>query len=446
MAKLAKLDPANLMIQNAILDLLDNPYEKERVAAQQNPYEDPKRLNDVIGVLERLASAAVAGDKDNAGGEKVERVATTERLRQQLLQALIRTKRFPAARKVALDILAANGLDGLGAMDFLHYYVETDRRDRKADEFLSQILLAPPVVTELEPLLKEDVIGQALLALSRIKLALQAGELKTASALLFEAFKAFESTWVTNRGETTQLRFYLFLYAARIYERENLWDKAQQAYRTGITLASKYNPDRIDIYQDLESALEEDEYGRQNIKYLQQLQAIQRDVGAELLAPTNDPEEIRAGIANLVELLRASSPSPLDTFILFQIGRTLGRSKMPAAGIHYLDRALQANPPVGLRVAILWEKTSVLHEAEEFWGEQNILLSLLRLPVTAAQKEAAQLKLAATYLALGQTAEGRKILEKLSGTATIKVFRENAARELQGIDSGGGLPGRDQED
>lgn len=444
MDRLARLDPGNPTIQSAILDLLDNPYEKESVVPEQNPFQDARQLDGVIDTLQRLTNAATSGSPQDRETQRDQRRAIIERLRQQLLQALLHAKRFAQARKLVPDILKSDGLEGLGTLDFLHYYVETDRRDLSADEFLGQVLLASSVAPEIEPRLKGNVTGQALLVLARIKLALQQGDLNTASSLLMAGYKAFESSWGTKTGEATRLRFYLFFYQARICEREEQWDKAVQSYRTAIALASNYSPERTDLLQDLRVAQMEVEHGKATPQHLRRLLAIQRSVGAELFNPTNDPQEIRAGVTSLLELLRSSSPSPLDTFILFQIGRTLGHGENPAAAIHYLDRALQANPPNGLRVAILWEKAAVLQDTEDWWGQQNVYLAMLLLPIARAQQEAAQLNLATTCLHLGQVADGRRILQALSDGATVQVFRESAGRQLQEVDTGTNGVNRDK--
>lgn len=437
---LAKRHASHPLACGIVLNLLGNPYAGETLSRSSNPFSSAAlrgKTADILLLLEKEMREAPSKEQtDPAARGSGPADSTRENLYEELFQSLIQARRFNEAQKVALRILQTEGSKAFGVPNFLEYYLESDRTDTYVHNLLSKVLLTPELIPVLASQLDPDPLSRSRLELARIKLALLEGDPDAAQKLLVSCqrlFQDYSATQILTR-EVAGQQWYLYLFAGKRFERQGDWGKAIEKYQVALSLLEKYAPEKTKYYFQLRAALEELDQHRANAAALWQMQLILRGMGDAILNPTNQPSQLRIGVRNLLELLRTTSPSSLDTFLLYQIGYALSRCESPHYAAYYLDRALDARPSDALRAAILWEKTAVFETSENWWLELRACKDLADCTPSPAQRDAVRLKSVQALLHLGMHPEAREVLRAIRDTSSVPSLCETARQQLEVLD------------
>jgi tetratricopeptide (TPR) repeat protein len=461
--RMARLDPPSALVCEAALDLLDDPYDEESRPPWSSRFVEAGQEDEVADVLRLLekrseqepeggdltgpGAALGAGTAEEASGAETAEGRSAARVRTDLLQALVTANRLDEARDVALRILDRDGAEPLGLHDLFTFYLTADRHDARTHVLVYDVLLDPAVAPRLGDSLSNDPPLRVLASLARAKAALLEGDTDDFPGLLSAARSAFQSVpsqegvapqgglpaQDESAGETEPLQIYLYLFEAKHRERLEEWDRALEAYEAVQAMASRFCPERTGLALRLETALSEVAVGRSCGNALRELQLIERGLGDALLNPTNDPPQLRVGVRNLLHLHQTSSPSPLDPFILYHVGLSLGRCGQPDAAHYYLDRALESDPTPPLRLAILWEKAGLFGTTEDWWQQWRACAAMLSLAPGPAVEDGIRLEIASSLLHLGMERQAAVLLGNLVDTTPVPHFRDTAAQMLENL-------------
>lgn len=430
----------NPVVIDAMLDLLENPCQSEHLCRPGNPFDRPENESRVLEILTALEKSTRPSLRRKMGlgipfmeeAPSRESNASRARLREELLQRLVKARRFEEAADVALGLLQESGPEALGIGESLQYYLESERSDPYAANLVSRVLLSPRIVPLLQNALKPNVSALCMLELARIKKALTDNDTEGARLLLASTQQMFHSLPAEAFSrEVARLQVHLYLFAGKRFEMLSEWTKAAEKYSYARDVLLKYWPENTKFYYLTGEALEEIRLGRALPKLLADYQAALRAMGDAVLNPATQPAQLHAGVKSLIELHRTASGTPLDALFFYQIGLSLGRAESTHAAAYYLDRALGARPPAALRAAILLEKANVMENMQDWWRQRQTLAELVECTPNPAQQDVIRLKSVQPLLRLGNAAEARALLQTLSAHATQPSLRQNAKQQLE---------------
>jgi len=430
MRRLARAAPNDDNVRQAILDLLDHPYDFESVEETPNPFDDGRHAETVVQVLETLNAASTGADD-----------TLDQSLRRALLQAQVRSQQFDAARTTARSILEIDGPESLGLLDFLRHYIEADRADRATHDLLEEALLHDTMAPEIESRIAPS--QRALLTLARVKLALLEGDLDEAQLLAASAREWLHGTEPADDPHPdANLAHRLALFEAKVHERRGNWKQAVAAYSEAEDALVENTPERIDLAISLglaraeieDTALADDSLlhgAPTDPRDLWQLQIIERGLGDPLLNTTGNPERLRIAVGNLESLLAGSRSSALDAYVLYHMGRSLARAGMEHCAIAHLDRALNALPSDPLRLGILRERAEIHCLVGNAWSQWQTLRAMAPLIESRAARDTLRFRMVAPMLEAGARTAAKNLLIRLRDDAALGSIRAAALEELE---------------
>lgn len=442
MRRLADLEPGSQLVRNAILDLLNNPYENETIGSRGNPFSEPRMQDKVIAILKDLEKHTLAESPMDVIGqphgteEPITQGSGMDRVQQELLQRLLDSGRLNEARALALEILKKpEGAKALGVTDFLKYYLETERHERVADQLLGKVLLHPSIVPTLEKDYEKDSVSLVLLTLAQLKLTLLEGNMPVVQRRVAQTQDLF-ATMVTDprSAEIEPLAYYLRLYEAKYYERLGNYPASRDAYDEAIALVEAYQTDKIGLYLELRAAQGELTRAEAYPEEFQRIKQVERGIGDWLLNPTDNADQLRLGLENFRDVEAKMPSTPLQPLLDFEIGLIMGRTGMGHQAFFYFDKALASNPIAALRARILWEKAAIAGLGQNWWLQLETYKQLLKAGLGAAQRDSVRLKMAAAMMQVGQVEEGRKLLIDLRTSAALPSIRDDANYQLESLD------------
>ncbi|HBF34286.1 TPA: hypothetical protein DDW35_06955, partial [Candidatus Sumerlaeota bacterium] len=233
MLRLAKQFGSHPAVVDAVLDLFEDPYFSEHLSKPGNPFARPENQTKVVEILLTLekaghpTSAILRVIPFTESSPSSEASASRVRLSEEMLQTLVKARQFTPAIDTAQRMLQEGGPGALGVAESLLFYLESERSDPYGRDLITQVMLSPKMVTALESALRQDPVSLSMLQLARIKQALLAGDVKTVQPLLVstqQIFQGFSNETFTR--EIARLQTYLYLFAAKRFERQGEWDKA----------------------------------------------------------------------------------------------------------------------------------------------------------------------------------------------------------------------------
>jgi len=455
MRLLADQAPANLSVRNAIFDLLGDPYGGESVDQAPNPLTSGGHAVQALELLEKIETADRKSLPTDSGPPVASRsrkktpdraAADREmasRLRQKILEIQLDTRQYDKAVQTTLRVLQADGSQAIGLEDVLMQYLDMPNVDQPLQKSLSRVLLDDRVVERLEKMFDDSPEMLIQIHLAQIKKLLLEGALNAAGRLLTKLEKeirGFPAEARIEEGAGRDRRLY-DLFLGKYMELNRRWELAAQSYQTALQLAADYSPEDTDLAGGLLAARAEAELAQTLagqtpalLKRFDEMQALLRSQGDSLLAPASQVEQQRAGARQLIQALSSEKPSPLDPFLFYHAGVCLARGDLPHAAVHFLDRALENNPPAALRAAILFEKVRIARIGDQFW-EQSVILSDLESAVESdSVREALRLQSARALLRIGHFKEAAQMLRQLAETSHSRELRELAAFELEHVE------------
>ncbi|GAH72531.1 unnamed protein product, partial [marine sediment metagenome] len=164
---------------------------------------------------------------------------------------------------------------------------------------------------------------------------------------------------------------------------------------------------------------------------LWQLQVIERGLGDPLLNTTGNPERLRIAVGNLESLLAGSRRSPLDAYVLYHMGRSLGRAGMEHCALAHLDRALNASPSDALRLGILRESAEIHDLADHAWSQWQTLRAMAPLVESPAGLDTLRFKMVVPMLEAGVRGAAMNLLVRLRDDAALESIRASAQQEIE---------------
>ncbi|MBN1867358.1 hypothetical protein JW916_08700 [Candidatus Sumerlaeota bacterium] len=424
----AQEEPASPRVRDAVLSLLNDPYRDEILNPEEAERFDRRKYRERIAeILILLDRAAQTGAGSPSVGDP-----EIDRLRESLLQILLDTRRLAEARAVALRLLASKGPDAFAAKDFLDRYLDPEGHTRIEHALLAKVLASPEVAPALEERFQDDTVARTMLSLAHTKSALLEGDFESSRRSLDKALASFEDFYSEEfRSEIADLQVYLYLFEAKYYEGQSLWDAAAKSYLHALALAHRHVPDRTKLCLDLDLALSEVTLKLAPDDARKRMQAILRGMGDPLLNPTIDDEQLLTVARNLRQLATQPDGAMLEPFLLFHMGAGLMQAGRFHQAARCLDQSLALDPPPALRAAVHWYRASLAHITGDVWGEYQACQDLLKIVREPFLEDAIRMRSVEPLLSLGMEDQARALLVELSESAALAPVRESAARRLE---------------
>ncbi len=460
MSVLAQRAPDNLSVRNAILDLLNDPYEGESVDLVPNPVTTGPNAARALELLEALdvrdrkplaqdaASTAPPAALPTRPRKKTPDHSAAERdvasrIRQKILEIQLDTRQYDKAIQTTLRVLQTDGSQAIGLEDVLGQYLDVPSMDQPLQKSLSRVLLDERVVERLRKMFDDSPEILLLLHLAQVKKLLLEEAQNPAGRLLAtlgDLIRTFPPGRFNADVARNQRQYYLF--CGKYMEQSKRWDSAAQYYKTASQLAADYSPEDSDLAGGLLAARAEAELAQTlaadtptTLKRFEAMQTLVRSQGDPLLAPVSQVEQQRASAQKLLQMLPEVTSSPLEPFLLYHIGFSVARGELPHSAFYYFDRALKSELPSPLRAAILFEKARLFRLGENHWQQWNILSSLEPLVELESAREALRFLGARTLLRIGRLKEAAQILRQLAATAKSEELRGLATLELDHLET-----------
>jgi tetratricopeptide (TPR) repeat protein len=460
---LVKRAPENLSVRNAILDLLNDPYEGESVDVLPNPLTSGANAARALELLDTLeardrkplaqetASTSVSQPRsprprssrkkktpDHSAAER----EVASRIRQKILEIQLDTKQYEKAIQTTLRVLQADGSQAIGLEDVLGQYLDVPNMDQPLQKSLSRVLLDERVLERLRKMFDDspEILLQLHLAQAKKLLLEEAVDpVGRLLATLGDQIRTFPLGRFNADVARNQRQYYLF--CGKYMEQSKRWESAAQYYKIASQLTADYSPEDADLAGGLLAARAEAELAQTlatdatTLKRIEDIKILLRNLGDPLLAPGAPVEQQRAGAQKLLQMFSETTPSPLDPFLLYHAGFCLARSEWPHPAYYYFDRALKSDPPPLLRAAILFEKVRLFRLGDQHWEQYNTLSNLEPLVELESAREALRYLSARTLLRLGRSKDAAQSLRQLTTTAKSQELRGLAALELEHVEA-----------